>query len=123
MVIVSPSSDIWKIYIDRTVISDLFITKMAHQFIKNRDIVLFSSQPWNSGIAFNFKDMAFELARYNRVLFIDRAGDRHSMLKRIFSSKKREAEIHATPERIQENFWILHPKSMLESGNWSPTYK
>jgi teichuronic acid biosynthesis glycosyltransferase TuaH len=96
---------------------------MEHRFIKNRDIVLFSSQPWNSGIAFNFKDMAFELARYNRVLFIDRARDRHSILKTIFSSKKQESGISETPERIQDNLWILHPKSMLESGNWSPTYK
>jgi teichuronic acid biosynthesis glycosyltransferase TuaH len=96
---------------------------MAHRFIKNRDIVLFSSQSWNSGIAFNFKDMAFELARYNRVLFIDRARDRHSILKTIFSSKKQETGVSETPERIQDNFWILHPKSMLESGNWSPTYK
>jgi glycosyltransferase involved in cell wall biosynthesis len=96
---------------------------MEHQFIKNRDIVLFSFQPWNSGIAFNFKDMAFELARYNRVLFIDRAPDRHSMLKRIFSSKKQDTENSGTPELIQDHFWILHPRSMLESGNWSPAYK
>ncbi len=96
---------------------------MEHQFIKNRDIVLFSFQPWNSGIAFNFKDMAFELARYNRVLFIDRALDRHSILKRIFSLKKQDTENSGTPEMIQDNFWILHPRSMLESGNWSPTYK
>ncbi|HEX3768380.1 MAG TPA: glycosyltransferase family 1 protein, partial [Puia sp.] len=96
---------------------------MAHRFIKDRDIVLFSSQPWNSGIAFNFKDMAFELARYNRVLFIDRARDRNSILKSLFSRKKPEPEISETPEPIQDNFWILHPKAMLESGNWSPTYK
>jgi len=96
---------------------------MAHQFIKNRDIVLFSFQPWNLGIAFNFKDMAFELARYNRVLFIDRARDRRSILKRIFAPKKRETENRGTPELIQDNFWILRPKSMLESGNWSPAYK
>ena len=96
---------------------------MAHRFIKNRDIVLFSSQPWNSGIAFNFKDMAFELARYNRVLFVDRARDRNSILKTIFSFKKQEKEISATPELIGDNFWILHPVSLLESGNWSPTYK
>ncbi|HEX3078881.1 MAG TPA: glycosyltransferase [Puia sp.] len=95
---------------------------MAHRFIKGRDIVLFSSQPWNSGIAFNFKDMAFELARYNRILFVDRARDRHSILKTIFSSKRQQTEISATPEIIGENFWILHPASLLESGNWSPTY-
>jgi glycosyltransferase involved in cell wall biosynthesis len=96
---------------------------MAHQFIKNRDIVLFSSQPWNSDIAFNFKDMAFELARYNRVLFIDRAQDRRSILKRLFSSEKQEAENGDMLRKIQDNFWILHPKTTLESGNWSPTYK
>jgi len=96
---------------------------MAHRFIKNRDIILFSSLPWNSGIAFNFKDMAFELARYNRILFVDRAGDRHSVLKTIFSSKKNGTETNAKPELIRDNFWILHPSSLLESGNWSPTYK
>jgi teichuronic acid biosynthesis glycosyltransferase TuaH len=96
---------------------------MSHQFIKNRDIVLFSFQPWNSAIAFNFKDMAFELARYNRVLFIDRALDRNSILKTIFSAKPVETEIRENLELIQDNFWVLHPKSMLESGNWSPNYK
>jgi teichuronic acid biosynthesis glycosyltransferase TuaH len=96
---------------------------MAHQFIKNRDIVLLSFQPWNSDIAFNFKDMAFELARYNRVLFVDRARDRNSVLKSIFSSNKQALENPGHPELIQDNFWILHPGSMLESGNWSPTYK
>ena len=89
---------------------------MAHQFIKNRDIVLFSFQPWNSGIAFNFKDMAYELARYNRVLFIDRARDRHSILKRIFSPEKQEAENSGTPELIRDNLWILHPNSHAGIG-------
>jgi teichuronic acid biosynthesis glycosyltransferase TuaH len=96
---------------------------MTHQFIKNRDIVLFSFQPWNSGIAFNFQDMAFELARYNRVLFVDRARDRNSILKAIFSVKKVVTESRGKPELIQDNFWILYPKSMLESGNWLPSYK
>ncbi len=96
---------------------------MAHQFIKNRDIVLFSFQPWNSGIAFNFKDMAYELARYNRVLFVDRARDRVSILKTIFSDKKEETEKRGVPEKIRDNLWLLRPASMLESGNWSPVYK
>src|SRR5882757_6500707 len=96
---------------------------MAHQFIKNRDIVLFSLQPWNSGIAFNFKDMAFELARYNRVLFIDRARDRNSAIKAFFTGKPVDAGSREQPELIQDNFWLLHPRSTLESGNWSPNYK
>jgi teichuronic acid biosynthesis glycosyltransferase TuaH len=85
--------------------------------------VLFSFQPWNSGIAFNFQDMAYELARYNRVLFIDRARDRNAVLKSMFSGKPAATLSQETLEQVQDNFWVLHPKSLLESGNWSPNYK
>jgi teichuronic acid biosynthesis glycosyltransferase TuaH len=92
-----------------------------HRFIKNRNIVLFSSQAWNSDIAFNFKDMAYELARYNRVLFVDRALDRNTVLKNMLSGKK---TLHRQViEKPRENLWVLHPGSVLESGNWSPSYK
>ncbi|MBS1974941.1 MAG: glycosyltransferase family 1 protein, partial [Bacteroidetes bacterium] len=53
---------------------------MDHHFIKDRDIVLFSFQPWESEIGFNFKDMAYELAKFNRVLFVNRALDRASLM-------------------------------------------
>jgi teichuronic acid biosynthesis glycosyltransferase TuaH len=96
---------------------------MPHRHIKNRDIVLFSFQPWNSGIAFNFKDMAYELARNNRVLFIDRAQDRNTVLKRMISGKPADTATSQNLEQIQDNFWVLHPKSLLESGNWSPNYR
>ena len=96
---------------------------MPHRYIKNRDIVLFSFQPWNSDIAFNFKDMAYELARYNRVLFIDRARDRNTVLKTFLSGKPSSAVPRDNLDIIQDNFWILHPRSVLESGNWSPNYK
>src|SRR4249919_107007 len=95
---------------------------MSHRYIKNRDIILFSFQPWNSEIAFNFKDMAYELARYNRILFIDRARDRNTVLKRLLSGKPAPPESAPYLEKIQDNFWVLHPKSMLESGNWAPNY-
>jgi teichuronic acid biosynthesis glycosyltransferase TuaH len=97
---------------------------MLHRYIKNRDIVLFSFQPWNSDIAFNFKDMAYELARYNRVLFIDRARDRNTVLKNLLSpAKPAVAENLPYLEEVQDNFWVLHTKSILESGNWSPNYR
>jgi teichuronic acid biosynthesis glycosyltransferase TuaH len=108
---------------NRTWISDPVKLKMVHRFIKNRDIILFSFQPWNSEIAFNFKDMAYELARYNRVVFIDRALDRNTALKNMLSGKLPGQENRPYLEHIQDNFWVLHPKSMLESGNWSPNYK
>ncbi len=96
---------------------------MPHRFIKDRDIVLFSSQPWNSDIAFNFKDMAYELARYNRVLFIGRARDRYTVLKTMLSRKPVTHAGGEALQSIQDNLWVLHPKSILESGNWAPNYK
>lgn len=94
-----------------------------HRFIKNRDIILFSFQPWNSDIAFNFKDMAYELARYNRVLFIDRARDRNTVLKSIIKGKQLEKVNLNNLEPILQNFWLLRPRSVLESGNWSPNFR
>ena len=95
----------------------------AHRFIKNRDIILFSLQPWNSQIAFNLKDLAYELARYNRILFIDRANDRKTILKSKFSAKQFDPEMPKSLETVGNDFWVLHPKSLMESGNWSPNYK
>src|SRR5450432_4706392 len=99
-------------WMNRTLISDRFLEKMSHRYIKNRDIILFSFQPWNSDIAFNFKDMAYELARYNRVLFIDRARDRNTVLKWLLSGKKSDNPDRENLEKVQDNFWVLHPVSI-----------
>ncbi len=96
---------------------------MSHRFIINRDIILFSFLEWNAEIAFNLKDMAYEFARYNRVLFIDRARDRNTVLRKMFSGRTLTVSGKGTLEQIQDNFWVLHPDSVLESGSWSPTYK
>jgi teichuronic acid biosynthesis glycosyltransferase TuaH len=90
---------------------------MGHDFIKNKDIVLFSFQPWNSGIGFNFKEMAFELARYNRVLFVNRVPDRNSILR------KRTGDLNPLKQKnqlvaIQENLWVYYPDVVMESINW-----
>jgi len=100
---------------------------MEHKFIRNRDIVLFSFQPWESDIAFNFKDMAYELARYNRVLFVNRAADRSSILRTAISRKAKNGksfsrEKRSNLETVENNLWVLHPHSVLESINWSPSY-
>jgi teichuronic acid biosynthesis glycosyltransferase TuaH len=97
---------------------------MEQQFIKNRDIVLFGLQPWESPIAFNFRDMAYELARYNRVLFVNRATDRKTVLKTRMKPDVRPVTSEKDYIRsIQDNLWVLSPRSVLESGSWSPNYK
>jgi glycosyltransferase involved in cell wall biosynthesis len=89
---------------------------MEHNFIKNKDIVLFSFQPWESGIGFNFKEMAFELAKYNRVLFVNRAPDRNSLLRNKNESNRPKKKTELT--QIEKNLWLYNPDIVMESINW-----
>jgi glycosyltransferase involved in cell wall biosynthesis len=98
---------------------------MDHKFIKNRDIVLFSFQPWDTELGSNFKDIARELSTFNRVLFVNRALDRISLLRnrnnpqvkaRLLSIKYGYEEI----VEIQPSLWVQNPRTMVESINWIP---
>jgi teichuronic acid biosynthesis glycosyltransferase TuaH len=98
---------------------------MKEHRIKDRDIVLFSFQPWDEEIGSNFKDIALELSRDNRVLFINRALDRISAIRKRNDKKVRtrlksiwqgEGEL----AEIQPNLWIHNPRTVVESINWLP---
>jgi len=98
---------------------------MKEHNIKNRDIVLFSLQPWDEEIGSNFKDIALELSRNNRVLYINRALDRissitkrnekkvRSRLNSIWQGKGELSEVHP-------NLWVHNPRTLVESINWLP---
>src|SRR5450432_432090 len=98
---------------------------MKHNFINNRDIVMFSFQSWDTEIGSNFKDMAIELAKKNRVLFVNRVLDRSSLYKhkndgatktRLASIKNGTNEI----EQVAENIWVQNPRVIVESINAIP---
>ncbi len=98
---------------------------MDHTFIKNRDIVMFSFQSWDTEIGSNFKDMAMELSKLNRVLFVNRALDRISLIRnkatpqvasRLASIKNGTNEFVA----ISPSLWIQNPRTIVESINWIP---
>ncbi|MEP6728193.1 MAG: glycosyltransferase [Bacteroidota bacterium] len=98
---------------------------MEHHFISNRDIVMFSFQSWDTEIGSNFKDMAIELAKKNRVLFVNRALDRSSLRKykndpitqtRLASIKNGTGEI----EQVATNIWVQNPRVIVESINGIP---
>ncbi len=105
---------------------------MEHNFLRDKDIVLFSFQPWESEIGFNFKDMAYELARHNRVLFVNRVPDRNSLLQDYKSKSAAmpgrgarnpgSANIRRKDElmQIQDSLWVLNPQVTLESINRVP---
>ncbi len=98
---------------------------MDHKFIQDRDIVMFSFQPWDTELGSNFKDMALELAKKNRILFVNRALDRRSRLRdrndpkvvtRLNSIKNGEGEL----QKISRNIWVHNPRTIVESINWIP---
>jgi len=80
---------------------------MKEHSIKNRDLVLFSLQPWDEEIGSNFKDMALELSRDNRVLYVNRALDRITSI-----TKRKEKKVQARLKSIwhgENELTEVHP--------------
>ncbi|MEN1784053.1 MAG: glycosyltransferase [Bacteroidota bacterium] len=95
--------------------------------IQGRDIVVIGIQAWDIEIGSNCKNIAAEMARHNRVLYVnpplDRATlqrDRHSdrIAKRLKISKGEAEDL----VYLQDNLWNLYPKSKIESINWIPIH-
>lgn len=98
---------------------------MEHRFIKDRDIIMFSMQPWDAATACNFKEMAYEFAKHNRVLYVNRAIDRISVMRDKQSPlvQSRLATVkQGTDELItvRPGLWVHNPRTVLESLNWMP---
>ena len=93
--------------------------------IKGRDIVVVGIQAWDIEIGSNCKNIATEMARHNRVLYVNPPLDRAS-LKREHHTEKIQKRIKIKEgtipdlEQIQDNLWNLYPKTMTESINWIP---
>ena len=85
---------------------------------------MFSSQPWDVEIGSNFKDMAVEFAKYNRVLFVNRALERKSLTNikdpvvqaRLASIRRGINEM----VEVQTNLWVQNPRTIVESINFIP---
>ncbi len=86
---------------------------------------MFGLQPWDTAIGSNFKNMAVEIARNNRVLYVNRPLDRITAWKQPSTdiTKRRKESIKKGTgiiEEIQRNLYILDPAVLLESINWIP---
>lgn len=87
------------------------------------DIVIIGQQPWDTNIGSNCKDIALELSKTNRVLYINSPLDRISMHrgKNDLKIMKRLAVINGKENglvRINNNLWNYYPDCMVESINW-----
>lgn len=93
-----------------------------------RDIVVIGIQPWDIEIGSNCKNIAEEMSKYNRVLYVNSPLDRNT--------KKNKASDERTQKRIRicegkednlvqlsANMWNLYPHRMIESINWIPDGK
>jgi glycosyltransferase involved in cell wall biosynthesis len=86
---------------------------------------MFSMQPWDAATACNFKEMALEFAKYNRVLYVNRAADRASLIRHSSDPlmQARKATLKKGTDElitIQQNLWVHNPRTIMESLNWMP---
>ena len=92
------------------------------EMIRNKDIVVVGLQPWDIKIGSNCKNIAIELAKYNRVLYVNAPLDQITFLRqRKEPAVARRLEIRDSGKNllpIGENMWNLYPKNIISSINW-----
>lgn len=93
--------------------------------IEGKDIVVIGIQAWDIEIGSNCKNIASEMAKTNRVLYVNQPLDRKSRHaeKDTDKVKKREEVLkgHRSPvEKIGDQMWVLNPRTLLESANFLP---
>lgn len=93
--------------------------------LKGKDIVIVGQQAWDVDIGSNCKDIALELTKDNRVLYVNAPLDRITKIRysndpkvkrRLKIIKRRTNEL----ERVNESLWVLYPPTLIESINWIP---
>lgn len=96
--------------------------------MKNRDFVIISLNPWNTPLSSTSKYVARELAKRNRVLYVNPPLDRKTLItRRNDPLLKRHIQVikgrTSSLEEIAPNLWNLYPSKVLESVNWIPSTK
>jgi teichuronic acid biosynthesis glycosyltransferase TuaH len=98
---------------------------MANDHLTGRDIVIVTIQPWYYELGSNCKNIALELAKHNRVLYVNIPITRKTYLTANQSKGvKQHCDIirskSDTIRQIQENLWEFYPTSLIESINSLP---
>ncbi len=95
--------------------------------ITGQDFLFVGQQPWDVPIGSNCKNIAEEVAKHNRVLYVNIPLDRNTLLRnrpedaQIIAKRKKVLNGEAPAlEQISENLWTLTPNTVLESINILP---
>ncbi len=99
---------------------------MNNEALTNKDIVVSGLQPWDFRIGSNCRDIAKELAKSNRILYVNRCLDRISLLRSrkdsiVQTRLKSIKGIESPLKQVQDNLWVLNPRVLLESINFVPS--
>jgi len=93
--------------------------------LKGENIVIIGLQAWYTDIGSNCKSIAVELAKNNKVLYINMPLDRNTMWQ-MKDDKNIQRHIDIAKNKkdnlfeIQPNLWNYYPTEILESVNWIP---
>jgi glycosyltransferase involved in cell wall biosynthesis len=93
--------------------------------IKNRDIIWLNLTPWDYDFGNNACNLAEEMSKHNRVLYINPPLDRITSMRAKYDPKiqKRQEVIKGSRPDVEQhgpNLWVLTPKVRIESINWLP---
>lgn len=93
--------------------------------IKNRDFIIIGLQALDSPIGSNCINIAYEIARHNRVLYVNYPLDRMTKIREKHDpliQKRFKVLKGAEPDLVQvnDNMWNLFPKTTLESISQIP---
>ncbi|MDR6782492.1 teichuronic acid biosynthesis glycosyltransferase TuaH [Pedobacter africanus] len=89
----------------------------------DRDVIILGQQAWDTDIGSNCKNIAEEVAKHNRVLYVNSPLDRITKWKHKADQRvqKRIAVIEGKSEglvHVSDNIWNLFPDCLVESINW-----
>jgi len=84
--------------------------------LKGRDIIVVGLQSWDIQIGSNCKNIAIEFSKNNRVLYVNSAKDRLTLLKNnkhfnVFRKSNNELNL----SEISTNLWVYSPSKIIES--------
>lgn len=92
--------------------------------IRGRDIVVVGLQPWDIRIGSNCKNIAIELAKHNRVLYVNAPIDWATRIRqRKEPAMIRRLEILKSGNNLVPvggQIWNLYPANIIHSINWIP---
>lgn len=91
--------------------------------LETLDFIIVGQQPWDMDGGSNCKDIAVELSRHNRVLYVNSPLDRNTLLKGRKDPKvmKRLNITKGQGESlvlVHTNLWTYYPDCIVESINW-----